>query len=305
MTCNFTTLPCTGVEQPSSWMSVLHRTGLTADHLGLFMELMKNGAYISGGFARIVGRCLFQKQEILPFDDEPTYRVSRYLYCHRQPTAITPKGEYSATWKSGAGDIDFWFRTAEQATHSLQLLNRYCAASKVPPQWIGSSPASWAHEILWNRIIIQMIHKIYGAPQDLLSNFDLHNAMCYLDESGFHYTKDWFRYESRNELGINKIDSCSILWRVNKWCSKHHLTLSKKSEEAYIEAMTQLHEKVSKDPEFKRYGEVVTSRNFKSVTASHVQRMTASNMLLASMMYDSYDRNNLFKQMVSNLAQTG
>lgn len=304
MTCTFSTLPCTGVDQSSSWMSILPRTGLTDDHRGFFMELMKNGAYISGGFARVVGRCLFQKQEILPFDDDPTHRIARYLYCHGQPT-VTPKDEYSSVWKSGVGDVDFWFRTSEQAARSLQLLNRHAMTSKVPPQWIGSSPAAWAHEILWNRIIIQMIHKVHGAPQDLLSSFDLHNAMCYLDESGFHYTKDWFRYESRNELGINKIDSYSILWRVNKWCDKHRLTLSQNSEEVYVDAMTQLHEKISKDPEFKRYGEAVTSRKFKNVTVSRVGHMTPSNMLLASMMYDSYDRNNLFKQMVSSLAQTG
>jgi len=284
-------------------MSILHGTGLTSDHHNFFVDLMKNGGYISGGFARIVGRCLFQKQEILPFHDDPTHRITRYLYCHGQPTP-TLKAEHSAVWKSGAGDVDFWFHTAEQAASSIQILNRHIAVTKVPPQRIGPSPASWAHEILWNRIIIQMIHKVHGNPCMLLDNFDLHNAACYLDASGFHYTKDWYKYESKNELGINKIDSYSILWRVNKWCEKHRLKLSKHSEEMYVEAMTKLYEKFSTDPEFKRYGETVTPKKFKHVTAPRVGQLTPSNMLLASMMYDSYDRNSLFKQMVSNIART-
>jgi len=267
--------------------------------------VFSRGGYVSGGSAAIVGRWLFSELSYgtLPEEgprfknDDPQNRVEEYLIL---PSFRIPKDAEDRLknrfWKSGAGDIDFYFKNDSDASDVIQFLNmevkRYKVSNLYPS---GDAPtlAGWGREYYFGNALVQAITKITGDPCQILESFDIVNAQCYLDKSGFYYTNRWLDCEKRGELEIFRGDKDNLLWRVSKWAVRHNLRVTSDSQKILSHAAVNLAEKIQLGDGPVMWNRPVDMKHLRGKVKELIWRWDASNILLASLILDSYDQLDL------------
>ena len=267
--------------------------------------VLARGGYISGGSARVIGRWLFSELAwgTLPDgeprhkNDDPLNRVEEYLV---MPTFRIPKEHdvrlKNRFWKSGAGDIDFYFRTDDASKAVLNYLNKEVDHYKILNMYpAGSCPtlAGWGVEYFFGNLLIQAITKVTDEPTFILDSFDIVNAQCYLDNKGFHYTKRWFDCEKRGELEIYRGDKDNLIWRSAKWSMRHDLRISSESQKLLSQTALKLAQKINSEDGMMMWNRKVNIKQLQGKVKEMIWRWDSENILMASLILDSYDQLDL------------
>jgi len=277
------------------------------DTAKMVRELLDAGGYIAGGSARVIGRTILDRNNVLvPAVTPPEFMtednfISNYLNCYVDGRTADVPPEYASNsrmWKGVTGDVDFWFRTPAEAAQGQDIVTSHL--SKIKDIWRGPSMARWADEFLVQHRIFQIITKIFDAPEKVVAAFDIANAACYLDKEGFHWSDAWWDLESNNLLGIQNSNGGSLIWRVQKWMRKHQYSgIAPESQPKYVDSLFDLIKRVQRaDPPVVRFNNPVSRSFIKKSSYQYVCKFEPESLLLASCAYDTYEQVYLMRQIL-------
>lgn len=186
---------------------------LSRDTKSILLLGFKHGAYIAGGFARLIA----QWKLGMVSENEFKFRVTNHMGTLDINNLIDRD---SVSWKrsrAGRGDIDLFFRSKESIAAFFDELQNLTVQN-----YIVSSPGGNAQEIVVNDFFrIQVITKVTGSPIQVLSGFDIVNSMVAFDASGnLIMHSDWEQLEKTTTLSVNDIQTPYTMYRVFKYFAR-------------------------------------------------------------------------------------
>lgn len=288
---------------PVDWSSeLLSKGAIQKNHDALINRCFSFGGYISGGFARVVASKILSKH--LWGNDSKEWNgweIERYYRLHGR---ISPPWENKAppqtkelrnSWKSGRGDIDIFFPDEEKALRAVENTTR--GPFKV--ELDAPSPAGFAREFIVDGCCFQLITKVNGTPEDVLSSFDIANAKVALVPGGILLTKEWIDLERFNRIGIDKWDKPNLLWRVHKWVKRHSYSdLRQGDHDKYLDFLFKTFEE-AKSGNFIMYNRPVLPEEVKRFVRDFIHYYPPKEALKASLLLDDYDKLQVFKRISS------
>lgn len=248
------------------------------------------GGYIAGGCARVVGIAILRQQHVSSID--------RYVGDRQALRSYLLGGITN-------GDVDVFFRSEADVLSSTEIGYQHSKYLRVS----RNTQAGWGVEHIskFSNIVFQFITKIWSEPREMVNNFDLANAKVYLDSNGVHWTDEWLELELSRTLAIDDFTRQNLLWRVNKWLTKHrYLRIRQDDEEKLFEHSLRMLDRM-KNNEFVRFDKKVHPD---AGLAKIWQVVRSVNMLPESMisfaiLFDSYRNLTLLKDAAKELgAQT-
>jgi len=208
------------IKFDTDYIETLRKTRVLSRPTAEVLNIVLNcGGFIAGGFARQVAHYTILPDDISKHCDGPEEMLSRYLEMSHGWTpnrrAVTPY------WRAESGDIDVFFPDQKSITESLTAA--YDLARSAPMVFqIEDSPMCFAKEIVCNdRQRIQLITKYTGTVEEVLSSFDIHNAMCSLTRDHVTIPEEFEYLEKNKMLHLNRTDSKWAFARLLKWQRKH------------------------------------------------------------------------------------
>jgi hypothetical protein len=179
---------------------------------------MQEGGYVAGGAARALFlrknmEDYFQIGEHGPketaFDIDTNMRVSFPI---RSKTA---------------GDVDVFFHSRAQFDAAVGRAKAERLAGELYSSALSKSfsvKAGKQSQTADNNITVQLIHCIFGPPEDMISGFDIVNSSVAVDQKGFIYDTEFLELEKSSTLKIRRGDATQLLRRVAKYMSYRGLT---------------------------------------------------------------------------------
>ena len=184
---------------------------------------LQEGGYVAGGAAR----ALFLRKDMQDY-----FQIGR---CGPVATSHPISDEARLTLRTRrkpSGDVDIFFRTREQYDAAVERasqkklgevemynsdLSKTYNVRMRPP---SPSGVTAEHDL----IAVQLIHCIFGPPEDMISGFDIVNSSIAVDADGFIYDSALRDLEDKATLKIQKGDATKLLARVSKYMTYRDLT---------------------------------------------------------------------------------
>jgi len=254
---------------------------------------LENNGFISGSFARSLGRTF-----VLP-DESGKYSLrgiaDNYMSYNIHKVHA---GNPNSRW--GLSDIDVFFKSQEDAKRAAWKLLDYGKSINVDPAWTSVSAGGFAQEsILPSGLIIQLISKNCGEPEDVIDTFDIANAKVWFDNDGFHYSDVWLELEKDRILGIDRFDKTSLVFRVKKWLRKHsYQSIRKEDMPRFVDAIFDLYAKVSTPEGIQSFGTKLAPSQVSKVIWSMITGeilKDPSLILKASLLFEGYEHMHCLK----------
>lgn len=260
--------------------------------------ILKNNGYISGGFSALIGYIYF-----LQFDRFLSKRRKHTLNSNLVNEKIQIFKINAEIFNSRYGiddvlseknkhcfkkqDIDFFFKNENDYNNIINYINNNKNYS-YNEDFISNN----AKEFIFNKThVIQLIHKEFGLPEDVIINFDIINAMTWIDKEGFHYSDEWLTLLNKKILKLNyekyeTFEKASIITRSIKWADKLDLNrIDEKQENKFYNNVFSIFKKLKKleDPKERKWF-VFYKNDFvkKSFKLSRLFRLS-NRMCLAAM----------------------
>jgi hypothetical protein len=189
------------------------------------LDLLKHGAFIAGGFARVV---------MADFERRGPEAIGGYLG--------TSKGETFDQYKHDKNDIDVFFPDERTRNHCIRLFPFPMGSSHVSP---GGNAVNVLHG---KQTIVQVVTKFTSPVDQMLKRFDMTNGCVAFTKDKLHIVRGWEELEASKLLHVNHWNHIGTLRRVGSWMSKHGYTdLHPDSVPGFNAAMIALFERVSTD----------------------------------------------------------
>lgn len=237
----------------------------------MIKHVMTCGGYVSGGCAKVV-----------------TLGVLRDLYCQPVDRYIGDNRSLIEYLGRGTpGDIDFFFRSEADITEAKAAMEQHgnVINSSQPTK------ANWGTEYRTkSAITIQLITKTWGDPLEIMGSFDIANGKVYFDGYGIHWTDEWLDLELSRTLAIDDFTRPNLLWRVNKWLSKHNYQSVRPSDEdkLFEHSLEMLNR--MRENRFFRFDQPITKHQGLTKIWQVVRRlnMMPESLISFSVLFDSY-----------------
>lgn len=176
-----------------------------------FIDIIERGGYLGGGFLR---RALRKKIH------EHYKQTRKLFYPISSPFSYFFKSLTAETYIQKP-DVDIWF-------HDRETWDTICKEEGVANRATKKDVKSLYNAVTTHRddICVQLVHKQFGPPSEIIRNFDLVNAQIATDLKTVWMTQDFIDYELNNIKTI-KINSdwsgfqpgkmMPLMWRVGKY----------------------------------------------------------------------------------------
>lgn len=209
----------------------------------------KHDGFIAGGFAHNIARETLISAKLFDLDDAKVEQfnlnqiegryicdgiflkkplIYHYKYFQRYLDHILRWNldELDYTYeKSQRGDIDFWFQTKEKYENFRGDLFKLIASSSgmikfntttngnidiicINPNSVPKNPVCQ---------YLQAITMSYGTPEEIISTFDIYNAMCYVKDNMLYIPEHFQKLVDKNMIHLNNIQYHSMIQRISKW----------------------------------------------------------------------------------------
>lgn len=179
---------------------------------------LQEGGYVAGGAARALFlrknmEDYFQIGEHGPKDT--SFEIDAHVRINFPVRAKT------------AGDVDIFFRSRGQFDAAVSRAKAEDLATE-----LFSSALSKTYSVRVRKksaatsesIAVQLIHCIFGPPEDMINGFDIVNSSIAVNEKGFIYDSEFRELEKRSTLKIRRGDATQLLRRIAKYMSFRGLT---------------------------------------------------------------------------------
>jgi hypothetical protein len=164
-----------------------------------------HGAYVAGGFARLVASLM--KSSKFDVNDDSIYTLVSYL-------------SYDAHQRQGA-DIDLFFPDEVALSEFWKIYDVGANGIKSCCTRTMSFSAAARELIVNNRCRVQVIDRYVGEIKQQLSNFDIYNAMVAFNDHHMIIPKYWNDLEKEKVLHVSSWESPFIIGRISKWFRRH------------------------------------------------------------------------------------
>jgi len=278
------------------WLDVLKKKrALSGKTIRLIQLCLDSRGYVSGGFARLIAVLLMKEKKVISSrkedrDAAPWDAVDQKWPVWDQVSSYClvfgnyEKRSEERLWKSGAGDVDVFFPDALSASLAVRR-----AIEMRLDKWNSKTLANYGHEFLVENNIVQMIEKVTGSPEEVLSGFDIANAKVYLNSRGLFWTEEWAQLEENKLLGVDIWDRQNLLWRISKWIRKHGYTnLRPGDHENWVDLLIGSAE-LCHNKKLVRFSKEVDIRTIRWIGKDLLLRLPPRDLLKASLIYDSYE----------------
>lgn len=187
---------------------------LNEDTKRLITFAFNHGGFVAGGFAREV---LTPMRALDANDDgqesEPlAWRVNRYL---KRDSVIDRKNPW---WKALRGDIDIFFPTINSRTAFFKAVALDNVLSKIP---VFDSKTKACKEFDCEDTSVGVVVMCQGDVEDLLSSFDIQNAMIAFDDEYVYRDSSWLDLEAAKTFHVASWSTSTYaVARTFKWFSR-------------------------------------------------------------------------------------
>lgn len=271
-------------ERSNIWQEICAEKRLFKPYVKTFIELaFSHGGFIAGGFARQVMTPMFDPRE--EAEDLGTV-IHDYLGMGRN---IERKNRW---WKVGKSDIDIFFRTAKGRDSFFAAILKDASLASIP---IFDSKTLACKEFDCGDVSIQVIVMCAGAVEDVLSSFDIENAMIAFDATHRYISSNWLELENTKTFHVANWSTCSYsASRTFKWLQKRDYSqLSKETAKEFPWRAIKEVEEIKKKSDLSDYE--LGSLNWRlSHKLKVMMPMLSSSdivLLLGLMTFDNYNQN--------------
>lgn len=171
---------------------------------------LEEGGYVAGGAAR----ALYLRKNMQEY-----FQIGD----HGPKNQVTEIEGFKLSFpvrKKTAGDIDIFFPDKRSQSAALERLN----SVKAGGHHYATALSNTFHVSLDARskrqedaVAVQLIHCVFGQPEDMISNFDFVNCSVAVNSQGFFYDSLVPDLEKRSTLKIRRADSTQLLKRIMKY----------------------------------------------------------------------------------------
>ena len=257
----------------------------------------QNGGYIAGGFATEFAKCVFGTYS----KTATTRTVARYLHhlgYHLGNVNDVDVQRARLIHKGTNGDIDIWFPDRERALMAIDECVEKFHVDNFP------SPKSFAHDFVvcgnGKTILIQFIKEFVGMSRDVVSTFDITNAMAYIDNDTLYVPRELRQLCKEKKIQLNTslpvergLNEFFTFKRIFKWQNKHEFSRGLTEESMnYVKKIIEHMMSQVKHDESMVMNDVTLAKNLK-----RFHDMMPADLLLALSTYDSsQDYDSYFKR---------
>lgn len=293
----------------STWLTdALIGGGITSRQVEVFNAAWDADGYIAGGFGRMVGVLDARSRNELTLyptwrDREGWRNLALYTEMMMEPPR-PPWGEGGKSsshwkWRGSVGDVDLFFPNEASAWTALDRVKSLFGGGV----YHTPTAAGYAQEVVHDRCRYQFITKVNGAPEEILSSFDLTNSKVALTPDSILTAPEWRELEEKRTLGIDLWNKPNLLWRVWKWAKKHsYLKLRSSDEDRFVNTVFDALA-ATKDGSLKRWDRPVTKYEIQRFAKMFIHSFEPSSALKAAMILDDYDKMNVVRDVMSKGAK--
>lgn len=169
----------------------------------------QRGAYVAGGFARVVAA-------YEPGTEDGDSRIRQYL-------GVGHKIERQRRFpKTGRGDVDVFFPSESSLASFLGDVALEPVLKGLPIHEMASGAAV---EFDCDEVVVVQVITSRTAPiEEMLSGFDLYNAMVAFNGEEFIEPVGWRELEKQKMVHVSNWTSPYVINRITKWFYKHRMT---------------------------------------------------------------------------------
>lgn len=183
--------------------------------------------YIAGGFASLLAKLNFEKNH--GYDE---FKIRDYLGgIHSK---FIEKLEQNRLHKGRLSDIDVWFTNDNE-------LAKFISLPKPPQVVVKNSMLGWALEFYCEKPgvdstyhLVQVITKLTGTFENVVSNFDIYNAACVIKGSKLYVPIGFRELVKMRQLHLQNWGGIYSIKRLSSWSKKQgYLNVTKETTDLF------------------------------------------------------------------------